>query len=99
MNKQRKKVNVPMNKKADSLNLVDYSDMKIPMAVVYNKPLDFPDKVIVRVFEGATNQPTNVYCEYDTIEECRRDAYAAGFVTRFDRSQSDDIHIVESYMR
>lgn len=49
MNRHRKKVKVPINKKVDSLNLVDLSDMKFPIVVVYNRPLDFPDKIIARV--------------------------------------------------
>ena len=74
MNRHRKKVKVPINKKVDSLNLVDLSDMKFPIVVVYNRPLDFPDKIIARVWEGSINKPTNVYCEYDNIDDCRKDA-------------------------
>jgi len=98
MNRHRKKVKVPINKKVDSLNLVDLSDMKFPIVVVYNRPFDFPAKIIARVWEGSINKPTNVYCEYDNIDDCRKDAYSAGFNTKIDRNPADDIHIVESYI-
>lgn len=94
-----KKKNPPINKKVPSLAIVDYSEMKIPMAVVYDSPLDFPGKVIARVWEGATNQPTNVYCEYETIAECRKDIQAAGFGVYFPRSAEDDKSIVGTYIR
>lgn len=78
---RRKKL--PINKKVSSLAIVDYSEMKVPMVVIYDSPLDFPGKVIARVFEGATNQPTNVYCEYENVAKGMRDAENAGFTAYF----------------
>lgn len=99
MNKQRKKTKTPINKKVESLNLVDYSQMKAPLVVVYDSPLDFPDKIIARVWEGATNSPTNVYCEYETLDQCEKDIQTAEFTLKFPRCPVDDIHIVEVCMR
>lgn len=94
-----KKNTPPIIKRVPSLAAVDYSDMKIPMAVVYNSPADFPGKVIARVFEGATNQPTNVYCEYETVAKGMRDAENAGFTAYFPRSILDPKNIVGTYIR
>lgn len=93
-NRNRKK-----NKKVTSMTLVDFSDMKLPMICVYNRPTDFPDKIIARVWEGSINKPTYVYAEYETLEECRLDARAAGFCVLIPRDPKDDICIVESYFR
>lgn len=89
----------PINKKVSSLAIVDYSEMKVPMVVIYDSPLDFHGKVIARVFEGATNQPTNVYCEYETVEKGMRDAEDAGFTAYFPRSISEPKNIVGTYIR
>lgn len=89
----------PINKKVSSLAIVDYSKMKVPMVVIYDSPLDFPGKVIARVFEGATNQPTNVYCEYETAAKGMRDAEDAGFTAYFPRSILDPKNIVGTYIR
>ena len=88
MNKNRKKHTPPINKPVPTLNLVDYSEMKMPVVVVYDSPLDFPGKVIARV-----------YCQYETIAQCEKDAMSAGFIMKFPRSLSDDTHIVATYMR
>lgn len=94
-----KKIDPSINKRVSSLAVVDYSDMAIPMIVVYNSPADFPGKVIARVWEGSTNQATNVYCQYRSISDCREDAAAAGFCICIPRSPTDDKSIVGTYMR
>lgn len=99
MNKNRKKHTLPISKPVPTLNLVDYSEMKMPVVVVYDSPLDFPGKVIARVWEATVNRPTNVYCQYETIAQCEKDAMSAGFIMKFPRSLSDDTHIVATYMR
>lgn len=46
MNKQKKlvKQNTPLYKRVPTLNLVDYSDIKVPLVVIYDSPKDFPGK-------------------------------------------------------
>lgn len=48
MNKQKKlaKQNTPLYKRVPTLNLVDYSDIKVPLVVIYDSPKDFPGKVV-----------------------------------------------------
>lgn len=86
-------------KRVPSLTMVDYSDMTLPMVVVYNKPSDFPNMVVARIWDGAWNKPTDVYCVYQSITECREDSVAAGFSICIPRSPQDDKCIVGSYMR
>lgn len=40
MNKQKKlaKQNTPLYKRVPTLNLVDYSDIKVPLVVIYDSP-------------------------------------------------------------
>ena len=47
MNRQKKlaKQNTPLYKRVPTLNLVDYSDIKVPLVVIYDSPKDFPGKV------------------------------------------------------
>lgn len=94
-----KKKKPPKNKKVESMTLVDFSEMKIPAICVYNHPADFPDKIIARVIEAATNGVTNVYAEYETLENCRKDIAAAGFDVVMPRSPQDSLCIVETYFR
>lgn len=42
MNRQKKlaKQNTPLYKRVPTLNLVDYSDIKVPLVVIYDSPKD-----------------------------------------------------------
>lgn len=44
MNKNRKKHTLPISKPVPTLNLVDYSEMKMPVVVVYDSPWIFREK-------------------------------------------------------
>lgn len=54
MNRQKKlaKQNTPLYKRVPTLNLVDYSDIKVPLVVIYDSPKDFSGKVVARVWDG-----------------------------------------------
>lgn len=101
MNRQKKlaKQNTPLYKRVLTLNLVDYSDIKVPLVVIYDSPKDFPGKVVARVWDGEKNRPTNVYCEYENLKRCEDDVMSAGFIFKFPRTPEDDACIVETYMR
>ena len=83
------------NKIVDSLKEVDFSDLKLPMIVIYEKPLDFPDKYIARVFE--CEKPTNTLIIRDSLQECRDDITAAGFLVGMERSENDALSVVETW--
>lgn len=84
------------NKIVGSLKEVDYRGM-FPLAVIYNKPSDFPTAYVVRIWD--VNSPTNIVFVASSLEECRKDIRAAGFTVWFDRSKEDDTCIVETWMR
>ena len=84
------------NKKVYSLKEVDFSNLDIPMAVVFEKPADFPDKYIVRIFD--CNIPTNILIIRDSLEECREDITAAGFLACLERDSRDALSIVETWI-
>ena len=90
MNKQKKlaKQNTPLYKRVPTLNLVDYSDIKVPLVVIYDSPKDFPGKVVARVWDGEKN-----------LKRCEDDVMSAGFIFKFPRTPEDDACIVETYMR
>lgn len=54
------KVNTITNTKeviVDTIQQVDLSDIKVPIVAIYEKPEDYPDSCVARIFDGekATN--------------------------------------------
>lgn len=80
----------------DHLRDVDWTDLKTPIAVIYDKPLDFQDKYVIRLFDQ--NRATNIVTLRDSLEECRKECIEAGFRAVLPRSIDDDYCIVESYI-
>ena len=50
---------------------IDTSELKQPIICVFNKPDDYPDKYVARLFEGTA--PTNIIITRNTVEEIRED--------------------------
>lgn len=86
------------NKIVESLCQVDYSALVFPLVTIYERPLDFPDAIIARVWEGKGAKPTNTMIKRSTVQEIREDIRAAGFTTVFHRAEDDDPYIVETWM-
>ena len=93
------KKNIPLNKIVPSMTQVDFSDMDLPLAVIYNRPDDFPDRVVARIREGRIDCSTNVCCMYQTVEESRKDLQKAGFVLLMPRDERDVRSIVETWIK
>lgn len=55
----------------NSIREVDLSVLKFPQVAVYNKPEDYPDKAVARVFDNG--QPTNVAMVADAPETLKED--------------------------
>lgn len=87
------------NKIVPSMKLVDFSDMDVPLAVIYNRPEDFPDRVVARVWEGSINRPTNTCCLYPDVDGSRKDLQAAGFELLMARDFRDEPCIVETWIK
>lgn len=76
---------------------VDTSELKQPIICVFNKPDDYTDKYVARLFEGTA--PTNIIITRNTVEEIRED------ITRrfpamlpFERNKEDHKSVVESWI-
>lgn len=88
-----------MNKMVESMKQVDLSEIKIPMAVIYDSPKDFPGMYLCRIWEGAGCHPTNTIMQKNSLDEMRGDLQAAGFMIRFPRADGDDPVILETWMK
>ena len=84
------------NKFEGTLKDVDFSELIFPVAVIYNKPKDFPTCFAIRIFDG--NKPTNVVFLSTNLEECRKELNKAGFALWCGRDKRDDKCIVETWM-
>lgn len=65
-----------------------------PIFTVYKNPKDFPDKYVVRLFDG--QRPQRLMTVSDTLEEARRTI--PPMYLRTPRSATDDPIIVESWI-
>ncbi len=81
-----------------SMKSVDFSDMKLPVIVVYDHPADYPDSYVARVWEGKGNVPTNTFIKRETLQEIRKDISSAGFWMCLAKNADDDPVIVETWM-
>ena len=88
-----------MNKMVESMTQVDLSEIKMPMAVIYDSPKDFPGMYLCRIWEGAGCHPTNTAMKKNSLDEMRKDIQAAGFSIRFQRAEGDDPVILETWIR
>lgn len=81
------------------MSQVDFSGLKLPLITIYEKPLDFPNGFVARVWDGAGPKATNTVTVRFSLQEIREDIAAAGFLARFPRAEGDEPHIVETWMR
>lgn len=86
---------MPKSTVVSSLEDVDYSDTLLVLFVLYDHPKDFPDKIVVRVWD-AKRGATNIVWLADTLEQARA-AMPPHFI-RLPRSPTDDPVIIESYV-
>ncbi|MDE7326286.1 MAG: hypothetical protein K2N63_08435 [Lachnospiraceae bacterium] len=71
------------NKIVETLCQVDFSELNFPLVTIYERPLDFPDAFVARVWDGKGAKPTNIVIKRSTVQEIRED---------------DDPHIIETWM-
>lgn len=83
----------------DSLKYVDLSGLAVPVAVIYDHPVDVPDKYVVRIWEGKEEKPTNVEMRKDSLQECRDEIYRSGYFLMATRPEpEDDSKIAEIWL-
>ena len=83
------------NKVVDTLSKVDLRWLKMPIAVIYEKPFDFPDHFVVRIFD--VNIPTNVVYLSETLEDCRKEVSKIGLKVCFSRDKKDPKSVIETW--
>lgn len=84
-------------KEAKTIREVDYSGLRIPAVVLYDRPKDFPEGIIGRVFELFNAMPTDTYIRYSTIEDAEADLKGKT-VAVFPREKTDAKAIVCTYL-
>lgn len=83
----------------DSLKYVDLSGLAVPMAVIYDHPEDVPGKYVVRIWEAASEKPTNIEMRKDSLQECRDGILETGiFHVGIPTVSKEDPVIVESWI-
>jgi len=76
-----------------------YSQLSLPMITVYDHPSDFPNHYVARIWDASIPEATEDFVLYDSLDECRRDVVAAGFLIPIPRDPLDDVSIVVSYIK
>lgn len=84
------------SKIVDTLKRVDTRGLLLPMAVIYEKPKDFPENYVVRIWD--TTKPTNIVYVSDDLEKCRKEINELGLMLRMGAENADDPCIVEVWI-
>jgi len=71
----------------------------LPMIVIYEKPLDFPDKYVARLWNicGGDGRPTEVAVTGETLDEIRGKIPFQTMIP-IGRFTEDDPHVVEVWI-
>ena len=85
-----------MDKIVNSIQQIDLSDLKIPVAAVYNKPPDYPDKCVARIFD--LDKPTNAVVIKDELESLMNDIKDNTNLTFLQRGAEDVESLVGVWM-
>ena len=67
-----------------------------PIWTIYNRPLDYPDKFVVRVWYGTSAEVETT--THDSLDDARESIIARGGSFGLIRSERDDPCIVESWI-
>lgn len=73
---------------------VDLSGVELPMWTVYDRPLDFPDKIVVRLFDPRKG-PTDIVLIFKTLHEAQA---AFAHWTWMVRAPSDEPQIMGVFL-
>ena len=84
-------------KEAKTIREVDYSGLRIPAVVLYDRPDDFPGCVVGRVVELFSGLPTDTFIRYKTIEDATADMKGK-VVCVFPREKTDTKSIVCTFL-
>jgi len=81
----------------DSFDTVDMQEIKVPVIAVFESPVDYPEKCVARLFDGAN--ATNIVLLRETVEELRLDIHCnfPGMIP-FGRGAEDVVSLVECWI-
>lgn len=84
------------NVEVKSIRDVDLSVLQLPQVAVYNKPDDYPDKAVARVFDNG--KPTNIIMLADDPNDLRWDIRKHTNLVWFPRGKEDVPALVGVYL-
>lgn len=79
-----------------SFHEIDFSDMKLPMITIYERPADFPEHFVARIWEASIPAPTDIAMVEKTLDAIY-DGIPPRF-TRMNRNPGDDPNILEVWI-
>lgn len=79
-----------------SVTKFDFSETAMPMVVLYDKPDDFPNNAVARLFDGLKG-PTKQYVLYDSVDAARKDIRQLMMIL-MPKHPEDPKCIVETYI-
>lgn len=86
-----------MTIEVNSFTEVDISELQVPIVCIYINPVDYPDKVVARMFD--LENPLNIILVRYTLEEIREDITKSfPHMVRFDRDKNDVRCITETWI-
>jgi hypothetical protein len=88
--------NINKVKTFNSLEEIDFSDIKVPALVIYKDPKDYPDKCVARIWDMSIPAATNTIYIADSVNEIRK--IIPEGATVIPRSEKDDNCVVETWM-
>ena len=84
------------NVEVKSIRDVDLSVLQLPQVAVYNKPDDYPNKAVARVFDNG--KPTNIIMLADDPNDLRWDIRKYTNLVWFPRGKEDVPALVGVYL-
>lgn len=83
-------------KRANSISEVDMSGLKMPVIAVYERPDDYPDKYVARVFDIL--KPTGIAIVKSSLSEIQEDIGANTSMVFFLREAGDVLSLVGTWV-
>ena len=83
-------------KRANSISEVDMSGLKMPVIAVYERPDDYPDKYVARVFDML--KPTDAVIVKNSLSDIQDDIGANTSMVFFLREAGDVLSLVGTWV-
>lgn len=83
-------------KRVESIKEVDFSGLKVPFIAVYQRPEDFPEKCVARIYE--LDKPTDTILVKDTLKEIEIDIQESTGMVFMPRKAEDVRSLVGVWM-